>query len=95
MNPVIRVDVLGVGISVINLQLATEIISSAPNRPQQCGYVTVTGVHGVMESQQDPELKSIHNRSFLSVPDGMPMVWVGKWHAVSYTHLTLPTNREV
>ena len=31
-----------------------------------------------MESQRDPELLRIHNRSGLTTPDGMPMVWCGK-----------------
>jgi N-acetylglucosaminyldiphosphoundecaprenol N-acetyl-beta-D-mannosaminyltransferase len=44
------------------------------------GYICVTGVHGVMESQSDPALAEIHNRSFLTVPDGMPLVWLGKLH---------------
>ena len=38
----------------------------------------VTGVHGVMESQRDPELLRIHNASGLTTPDGMPMVWAGR-----------------
>lgn len=73
-----RSNVLGVGINPLNLDSATDTILEASNKPGFQGYVTVTGVHGVMESQRDPELKSIHRKSFLSVPDGMPMVWVGK-----------------
>lgn len=42
-------------------------------------YVCVTGVHGVMESQDDPTLRDIHNASGLTTPDGMPMVWAGRW----------------
>lgn len=42
-------------------------------------YVCVTGVHGVMESQSDPELRDIHNASGMTTPDGMPMVWCGKY----------------
>lgn len=42
-------------------------------------YVCVTGVHGVMESQDDPELRRIHNESGLTTPDGMPMVWSGRF----------------
>jgi N-acetylglucosaminyldiphosphoundecaprenol N-acetyl-beta-D-mannosaminyltransferase len=79
MNPVSRVNVLGIGISAINLPLATEKVIVEANKPEFSGYITVTGVHGVMESQRDQALKNIHNDSFLSVPDGMPMVWVGKW----------------
>jgi N-acetylglucosaminyldiphosphoundecaprenol N-acetyl-beta-D-mannosaminyltransferase len=42
------------------------------------GYVSVTGVHGIMEAQSDPTFRAILNQSFLCVPDGMPTVWVGR-----------------
>jgi N-acetylglucosaminyldiphosphoundecaprenol N-acetyl-beta-D-mannosaminyltransferase len=41
------------------------------------GYVCVTGVHGVMEAQTDPHFCRILNTATLTVPDGMPTVWVG------------------
>lgn len=75
-----RSNVLGVGISPLNLGKATQTLVASSLEPGFSGYVTVTGVHGVMESQNDPELREIHNQSLLSVPDGMPMVWVGKWN---------------
>ena len=75
-----RCNVLGVGISVIHLEQGAEIVVAGADRAGKAGYVTVTGVHGVMESQRDPELRRIHNRSFLTTPDGVPMVWVGKWN---------------
>jgi N-acetylglucosaminyldiphosphoundecaprenol N-acetyl-beta-D-mannosaminyltransferase len=37
----------------------------------------VTGAHGVIESQYDDELRRIHNDSHLTLPDGMPTVWMG------------------
>jgi len=42
------------------------------------GYICVTGVHGVMEAQSDLVFRSILNRSFITTPDGMPTVWVGR-----------------
>jgi N-acetylglucosaminyldiphosphoundecaprenol N-acetyl-beta-D-mannosaminyltransferase len=73
-----RVDVLGVHISVLNMASAVDAITAEveAGRP---GYVCVTGVHGVMESQADPDLEQIHNRSTLTTPDGVPMVWAGRW----------------
>lgn len=47
------------------------------------GYVCVTGVHGVMESQRDVTLLEIQNGSMLTVPDGMPMVWMGRLQGFS------------
>ncbi|MGJ8660581.1 MAG: WecB/TagA/CpsF family glycosyltransferase [Bacteroidota bacterium] len=73
-----RVDVLGVGISILNIESTIQILKEVSVDPKHVGYVTITGVHGVMESQKDEQLKAIHNNSFLSTPDGMPMVWIGK-----------------
>ncbi len=72
-----RVNVLGVGISVLNLGTAREVIAGAV-RARRKGYVCVTGVHGVMEAQDDAAFKKILNGAFLCTPDGMPMVWAGK-----------------
>jgi N-acetylglucosaminyldiphosphoundecaprenol N-acetyl-beta-D-mannosaminyltransferase len=72
-----RVDVLGVGISAIDMTLAVAEIGRWIEQGEQ-RYVCVTGVHGVMESQRDPELLAIHNRSGLTTPDGMPMVWASR-----------------
>lgn len=72
-----RVNVLGVGLSILNLKLALEAIGDALARKCK-GYICVTGVHGVMEAQQDPRFRAILNNSFLNTPDGMPMVWMGK-----------------
>ena len=71
-----RVNVLGIGLSVLNLDSALAAISAALANKTK-GYICVTGVHGVMESQSDPVLRGILNRAFLNTPDGMPMVWAG------------------
>jgi N-acetylglucosaminyldiphosphoundecaprenol N-acetyl-beta-D-mannosaminyltransferase len=71
-----RINVLGIGISAINLPQAVAAIDQAL-RHRRKGYICVTGVHGVMEAQRVPELKRIHNESLLTTPDGMPMVWMG------------------
>lgn len=72
-----RVNVLGVGISVLNLSSAlAEIADAIRNRRK--GYICVTGVHGVMEAQNDESFRAILNNAFLCTPDGMPMVWAGK-----------------
>lgn len=72
-----RVNVLGVGIHVLNLPAALEQIAAAV-RARRKGYICVTGVHGVMEAQSDDAFRRILNQAFLCTPDGMPMVWMGK-----------------
>ena len=56
-----RVNVLGVGISSVNLDIAEDLIFNAIDSGQQ-GYVGVTGVHGVSEAQIDSRFKDILNK---------------------------------
>jgi N-acetylglucosaminyldiphosphoundecaprenol N-acetyl-beta-D-mannosaminyltransferase len=72
------VNVLGVGISAINMDLALEAIAGALERREK-GYICVTGVHGVSVAQSDEGFRQILNRAFLCTPDGTPLVWVGRW----------------
>ena len=70
----VRVDVLGVHISAVDMNAAvTRIEQWIESGDRQ--YVCVTGAHGVIESQKDPELRRIHNESGMTTPDGMPLVW--------------------
>lgn len=77
-SPPARVDVLGVHVSAVDLDRAADQVE-AWVRDGEREYVCITGVHGVMESQGDPDLRRIHNASGLTVPDGMPMVWAGRY----------------
>ena len=76
-QPIQRINVLGVGISVLNLESARAAMAEAI-RDRRKGYICITGVHGVTEAQDDPAFRRILNEAFLCTPDGMPMVWMGK-----------------
>lgn len=83
-SPIPRADVLGVGISAIDMDMAvSEILRWIRERERH--YVCVTGVHGVMESLGDTALRDIHNASGLTTPDGMPMVWAS--HRAGFHHV--------
>jgi N-acetylglucosaminyldiphosphoundecaprenol N-acetyl-beta-D-mannosaminyltransferase len=43
-------------------------------------YIAVTGMHGIAESRSDSEFRGALNSADLVVPDGMPLVWLGRWH---------------
>jgi len=43
-------------------------------------YVAVTGMHGIAESRNDSEYRRALDSADLVVPDGMPLVWLGRWH---------------
>lgn len=77
-----RVDVLGVHVDALDLSQAVDEITRWIEEGAQ-NYVCVTGVHGVMECQRDSQLRAIHNDSGLTAPDGMPMVWAGRFAGLS------------
>lgn len=75
------VDILGVNVSATNMDCAIRAVDRWI-RSGQCGYVCVTSVHGVMEAQREPSFRRILNYSMMNLPDGMPLVWVGKLQGV-------------
>jgi len=76
-------DVLGVKVSAINLDMAVNLAEQWVAAGKS-GYVCVTGVHGVMEAQSDPELRQILNQAVINTPDGMPMTWVGRYQGFDH-----------
>jgi N-acetylglucosaminyldiphosphoundecaprenol N-acetyl-beta-D-mannosaminyltransferase len=78
-----RVNILGVGISALNMTTALDSTEALLDSGEQ-GYVCVTGVHGIMEAQPDAQFRDILNHSFLSTPDGMPTVWLGRLHGFGH-----------
>ena len=70
-----RSNILGVGVSAINMTIALANIE-AWIAARQRRYVCITTVHNVMESQRDPALRRIHNAAGMVTPDGMPLVWL-------------------
>ena len=73
-----RIDVFGVRVSATNPAAAARAIDKAIETGQH-GYVCVTGAHGIVESQRDSHLRTIHNEAYLVVPDGVPLVWMLRW----------------
>ena len=72
-----RANILGVEVSAINMEMALSSIEAWIER-RESHYVCFTGVHGVMESWRDEELRRIHNAAGLVTPDGMPLVWLSR-----------------
>lgn len=71
-----RYNVLGVGVSALTFAQARDLIVGVHGTLRR-GYVCVTSVHGIIESQDDPAMKAIHNAAWLVTPDGKPLVWLG------------------
>jgi N-acetylglucosaminyldiphosphoundecaprenol N-acetyl-beta-D-mannosaminyltransferase len=76
-----RANVLGVQVDAIDMNTALVRIGLALTARQK-GYVCVAGVHGIMEAQRDPEVREAYADAFMTIPDGMPTVWVGRWQGL-------------
>lgn len=72
-----RFNVLGVSLCAMNLPLARAAVLDAL-RGRRKGYICLTGVHGVIEAQDDEAFRRILNSAFLNATDGMPLVWLGR-----------------
>ncbi len=42
-------------------------------------YIAFTGMHGIAESRTDSDFRCALDSADLVVPDGMPLVWIGRW----------------
>jgi N-acetylglucosaminyldiphosphoundecaprenol N-acetyl-beta-D-mannosaminyltransferase len=71
-----RYEVIGVGISTLTFAQARDLILGVKGTSQR-GYVCCGTAHGLVEAQLDTELRRVYNESWLTTPDGMPLVWLG------------------
>jgi N-acetylglucosaminyldiphosphoundecaprenol N-acetyl-beta-D-mannosaminyltransferase len=74
--PVPRYNVLGIGVSALTLAQARDLIVGARGA-KRLGYVCLCTVNGIGEAHRDREFMRIFNESWLTTPDGMPVVWMG------------------
>ena len=73
-NGIDRCNILGVNVSATFMEQAVETMERWIQEGSK-QYVCVTSVHGVIESRFDSNLRQIHNRAGMVVPDGVPLVW--------------------
>lgn len=69
--------VLGVDVDAIDMEGALGHVAALLQSSRK-SYVCVAGVHGVMEAQRNPQLLEVYSGSEMTIPDGMPLAWVGR-----------------
>jgi N-acetylglucosaminyldiphosphoundecaprenol N-acetyl-beta-D-mannosaminyltransferase len=74
-----RFNLLGTAVSAVSLAATRDLLLGVRGRTT-AACVHATGVHGVSEAGRDPAFGAILNGAWLNVPDGMPLVWLGRWH---------------
>ena len=70
--------VLGVQVDAMQIPGAVGTLEKWIEQREHCHYVAVTGMHGIMEAQHDLGFRDVLNSADLVVPDGMPLVWIGR-----------------
>jgi N-acetylglucosaminyldiphosphoundecaprenol N-acetyl-beta-D-mannosaminyltransferase len=76
-------NVLGIRVEAVGMAAALGRIEDALAAHQK-GYVCLAGVHGIMEAQRNPAVKKAFTDSFLTLPDGTPTAWVGRWQGLRW-----------
>lgn len=76
-------DVLGVRVDAVGMRTALERIEGALAN-QQKGYICMAGVHGIMEAQRNAATREALDQSLMTLPDGMPIVWVGRSQGLNW-----------
>ena len=70
--------VRGINVAAIDVARASDLIRQLATMALGGTYVTVTGAHGIVESVYDDRIREAHQQAFMAVPDGMPLVWLGR-----------------
>ncbi len=79
MNLPARFNVLGTGVSALSLEQARDLVLSARGQ-KNLGYICHATAYGTQAACSDPTFRAALNQSWLTHPDGMPLVWLGRWH---------------
>lgn len=77
MQAIPRYNVLGTGISALDLVTARQAVLAALATRHK-GYVCTADLRVVNLAAEDAEFRAQLNASFLTTPDGMPLVWLGR-----------------
>jgi len=73
---------VGVRVGAVQIPEVIAIVEEWIANHGQAQYIAVAGMHGMTEAQADPEFKVILNHAGLVVPDGMPLVWLARYHGI-------------
>src|SRR6266436_5854265 len=71
-------EVLGVQVHAVQTQDMVARKEGRIRDRSRCHRIAPTSMHGIVEAQHEPSFKEILNSTDAVVPDGMPLVWLGR-----------------
>jgi len=84
--------ILGVRVDLVDYDTTAALIKECISQHSSGHYICACPVYPIMISQRDKELKKALDNSWLTVPDGMPVVWAIKLLGASITNSVRGTN---
>lgn len=81
-GPLRSYETLGVRVDGVQIPDVVSLMAQAIQEKAPPGYISVTGMHGIVEAQDDPDFRDVLNASSLVVPDGMPLVWLARRNGI-------------
>ena len=71
-------DVLGIRVDAVQIDDVIHQMKEWIREKNGCHSIAATGMNGIVEAQHDPQFREVLNATDLIVPDGMPLVWLGR-----------------
>jgi N-acetylglucosaminyldiphosphoundecaprenol N-acetyl-beta-D-mannosaminyltransferase len=82
--------VLGVRVNAVQIPDIIAVMEKWVRDRVATNYVAVTGMHGVAEARNNPRFREILDAAGLVIPDGMPLVWLGRLQGHNELHRRTP-----
>jgi N-acetylglucosaminyldiphosphoundecaprenol N-acetyl-beta-D-mannosaminyltransferase len=73
-----RFNVLGTAVAAVSLDQARDFVLTARGQ-KRLGYICCATAYNLDLARTDPELRRAYHHSCITTPDGMPLVWLGRW----------------
>jgi N-acetylglucosaminyldiphosphoundecaprenol N-acetyl-beta-D-mannosaminyltransferase len=73
-----KFQLLGVKIDAVQIPDVISRMCDWITQHSTTRYITVTGMHGVMEAHHSAKFRTVLDDADMIVPDGMPLVWISR-----------------
>ncbi len=78
--------VLGVRVHAVQIPDVISRMEDWISSRNNCHFIAVMNAHSVVEARRDASFKEVLNSADLAVPDGMPLVWLGRLRGYLLRH---------
>jgi N-acetylglucosaminyldiphosphoundecaprenol N-acetyl-beta-D-mannosaminyltransferase len=77
------ISVLGIRVAAVQIPEAISTLEGLISKGKAGHYFALCGMHGIMESYYNRQVKEALQQCTMVLPDGMPLVWLSRLHGKS------------